>query len=159
MRLIGAGDGETDRLGSCRQQQPVIGNPIATGDDDFAGTNIDLVRAGLPKARIDAVVSIKALIPQRHVVEGNGAREIVLGQVGPIIRQGIVAAEHDDAVLVAIPPQHLGCGESGRAAADDDDLFRFGGRHCRGASVLAVCACRAPRSSRRAARHPSTLSG
>src|SRR6185437_4046292 len=49
-------------------------------------------------------------------------------QVGPIIRQGIFAAEHDDAVLVALPPEHLGCGKSGRPAADDDDLFRFGGR-------------------------------
>ena len=42
MRLIGAGDGETDRLGSCRQQQPVVGNFITAGDDDLASTNIDL---------------------------------------------------------------------------------------------------------------------
>ena len=58
---------------------------VATAsDDDFASTNVDLY-GRLPHARIDAVVSIEAIISQRYVIEGNGAREVVLGQVGPII--------------------------------------------------------------------------
>ena len=127
MRLIGAGDGETDGLGSCRQQQPVIGNFVAAGDDDFASTNIDLYGC-LPHARIDAVVSIEAIIPQRYVVEGNGAREVVLRQVGPVIWQGIVAAEHDDAVLVTASTEHFRGRKPGGAATDDDNLFRLADR-------------------------------
>ena len=70
MRLIRTRYAESDWLGSRRQQQTVVGESIAIGGDDVACTNIDLY-GSLPRARIDAVVSIKAAIPQGDIVERN----------------------------------------------------------------------------------------
>ena len=38
MRLVGARDGQANRLGSGRKQQPVVGNPASIREHDLAGT-------------------------------------------------------------------------------------------------------------------------
>jgi hypothetical protein len=122
MPLVGSRDGKPNRFGPGRQQQPVIGNLTAACENDFSGTSID-VGSRLAQARLDMIFEIKALLAQRHVIERSGAGEIVLGKVWPVVRQRIVAAQHDDAALIALPPQHFGRGEAGGSASDDDDLF------------------------------------
>lgn len=103
MWLVGSGDGKLNRLGPGRQQQPVIGNLVAARESDFTATNIDFGNC-LPQAHLDIVFEIKFFLAQRHEIEWSAAGEIVLGKVWPVVRQRIIAAQHDDAVLVVLPP-------------------------------------------------------
>ena len=41
MWLVGAGDGQANRFGSGRKQQPVVGNPCSIREHDLARTGID----------------------------------------------------------------------------------------------------------------------
>ena len=81
-----------------------------------------------PEAQLDAVLAIETRRAQRHPFLGRVAGEIILGQVRPIDRRRVVAAQHDDAAVVVLAPQHLGRGKAGGSAADDDDLSRRVGR-------------------------------
>ena len=41
MRLVGARDGQSNRLGSGREQQPVAGNPASIPEHHLTGTGVD----------------------------------------------------------------------------------------------------------------------
>ncbi len=123
--MVGAGDGKTNWFSSRREQQPVKRDPVAPEHDHFAHMHIEL-ESRLPKAGLNIVLDIKMLVFQGDVFEGNGTRKVVLREVGTIIRQGIVAAEHDDAVLVSNSPKHFSCCKSRCTAADDNNFFRMG---------------------------------
>ena len=47
MRLIGAGNRQPHRLGAGRQQQPVVGDRSAAGEDDIARLGVDRDDIGL----------------------------------------------------------------------------------------------------------------
>ena len=79
------------------------------------------------KPEIDGVVAIEFGRAKRQPILGRAAREIVLGQVGPVDRRGIVGGQHDDLPLVLPPAQHFRGGEAGGAPADDHDLPRLAG--------------------------------
>ena len=99
---------------------------------DLARSHVDC-RDRRIEPKVDRVVGIEARVAQRHPFLRRAAGEIVLGQVRPVDRRRVVAAQHDDAALVFPPPQHLGRGESRRAAADDHDpprLIRRRARPC-----------------------------
>ena len=55
MRLVGAGNGQADRFGSGRKQQPVVGNAAPVGEHDLARARIDAggIRA---EAQVDIVL-------------------------------------------------------------------------------------------------------
>ena len=123
MRLVGARDRQADRLGAGREQQPVVGDRAPVGEHDLARTRIDAGDVRL-EPQIDAVLGIEAVRAQRHPILRRAAGEIVLGQVRPVDGRRIVVAQHDDAALIVLAPEHLGRREAGRAAADDHDPVR-----------------------------------
>ncbi len=122
MWLVGAGDGQANRFGSGRKQQPVVGNPAPVGEYDLARARIDAGDVRI-ETQVDIVLCIKAFPAQRNPILRRFAGEIVLGKIGPINRRRFVVAEHDDAALILFAPQSFGRGETGRAAADNDDLL------------------------------------
>ena len=118
-----AGNGQAHRLRAGRQQQPVVGDLAAVRQHHFVRARIDARDIGL-EAQVDAVVRVEVVAAQRDPFLGRVAGEIILGEVRTIDRRGIVVAQHDDAALVLLAPQHLGRREAGRAAAHDHDLVR-----------------------------------
>ena len=92
--------------------------------------------------------------PERNPFFLRRAGEVVLGEVGPVARRGIVGTDHGEWAIVALTPQHVGRRESRRTAAHDHD--RFGcpphGRPCRAPRELLPheepIALHAPHSSR-----------
>ena len=150
MRLVGARDRQPHRLSAGRQQQPIVGNRAATGDDDIARLGIDRADIAL-EPEIDAGLRVEAVRTQRQPVLRRAAGKIVLGQIRPIDRRRGIIAEHDDAAAKLLPPQHLGRGKSRRAAADDHDLAgRIDGSPDRAASAVHAFAgrrCRSPSCS------------
>ena len=122
VRRLGAGEGRGHGLGAGREKQAIERNWVALGERNFARAGVD-GGDGRIEAQVDRVVGIKALIAQRQPFLWRAAGEIILRQIGAIDRRRVVAAQHDDAALVLTPAQHLGCGESRRAAADDHNLL------------------------------------
>ena len=127
MRQVRAGDRQADRLGAGREQQPVVSDPRAIAKHDLARTRVDASDVRL-EPKLDAVLGIEAVRPQRHPFLRRIAGKIVLGQIRSIDGRRIVVAQHDDASLILFATQFLGRGEAGRSSADDDNCGRGSGR-------------------------------
>ena len=127
MRLVGAGNRETDRLGASCQQQAVVGDRAPVRELNLPPRHID---AGdlRPEPQIDTVLGIEALGPQRDPILLRISGEVILGQVRPVDGRHIVVAQHHDASLEMVTPEHLCCREAGGASADDHDPVRSTGR-------------------------------
>ena len=123
VRQVRAGDREPHRFGAGREQQPVVRDHAAVGECHRVVFRIDRRDVDL-QAQIDMVVAVKVIRPQRQPVLRRAAGEIVLRKVRAVDWRRIVVAQHHDAALIILPPQHLGGSESGRAAADDHDPVR-----------------------------------
>ena len=167
MRQVHAGDRQPHRLGAGGEQQALVGHTRAVGEHDLARAHIDARHAGL-QAQGYALVGVEVVAAQRHPFLGRAAGEVVLRQVRPVHRRRLVVAEHRQAAGVTRATQHLGRGEAGRAAADDDDLLRRIG--CRGATSgrrlhllqhddLAVLPLRGPAVDRAQCRRTYGLAG
>ncbi len=96
----------------------------AVREPDLAGLGIDRRCAGA-ELQLDPVLAIEFGRTQRYPFLGCGAGEIVLGEIGPVVRPRLVRAQHRDRAGVALAPQHLGRRVSRGTAADDDDQFRL----------------------------------
>ena len=59
---------------------------------------------GFAKLGLYAFLFVKALISQRYIIKGNGAGEIILGQIGTVIGERRVAAVLDLGATVADTP-------------------------------------------------------
>ena len=118
-----AGDGEPHRLGAGRQEQSVVLKCGPAGEFDCARSRIDSGDGRL-ETKVDAVFRIEAIRAKRKPILGRVAGEIILGEIRPIDRRRIVAAQHDDLAVILLPPEPFGRGEARRAAADDHDPFR-----------------------------------
>ena len=70
MRLVGAGDRETDRLGAGCEQQPVVGDRAPVGERDRARLHIDAGDVRL-EPQVDAVLGIEAI--GRSGTQSSGA--------------------------------------------------------------------------------------
>ena len=77
MRLVGAWYRQPYRLGAGRQQQPVVGNGLASGENDLASPGIDRYDLGL-EPQIDRGLRVKIGRPQREPILRRAAGEIVL---------------------------------------------------------------------------------
>ena len=150
MRLVGARDRQPHRLGAGRQQQPVVGNGVAAGDDDVARASASIAGDLGVEPQVDAGFGVEVVRPQRQPVLRRAAGEIVLRQVGPVDRRRGIVAQHHDAAAIILPPQHLGRGKARRATADDDDPAGRIGRRLRRAASAA-------RAFRRTKMRPSSL--
>jgi hypothetical protein len=134
----GAGNVELHRFGAGRQQQLVESKLAAVAECQLFAFGIEPDDLGL-ELEIDLVLGVPAVLAQRHPVFRRRAGEIVLRQIGPIDGRGRVIAQHGDGAGVTAPPQHLGAGKAGCAAADDDDAFaRRSGRLWRGPILLSA---------------------
>ena len=63
------------------------------------------------QAQVDAVLGVEPLIPQWHPFLGRRAGEVILGQVRPVHRRGIVVTQHRDVTVETLAAKHLGGGE------------------------------------------------
>ena len=116
--------GRRDRLGAGREKQAIERNCLGVRERHLARSGVDRGH-GRIQAQIDRVVGIEGLVAKRQPLFGGAAGEIVLRQVWAVDRRRIVAAQHDDAALIFLPPQHLGRGEPCCPAADDHNLVWF----------------------------------
>ena len=123
MRQVRTRNGKPHRLCAGRKQQAVVGDAAAVLERDGAVPHVDPADLGV-QPQIDVVLLVEVVRSERQPVFGRIAGQIVLREVRAIDRRRVVAAEHRDGVLVALPAQHLGRRESGRAAADNDDAVR-----------------------------------
>ncbi len=118
-----AGDGGAHRFGPGCKKKPIEGDFLPVGERDLVRLNVEADN-GRSEPQVDGVVRIEARRAKRDPLLRRAAYKIVLGQVGPVDRRRIVAAEHDDFAPVFPPPQHLRGGEPGSASADDHDSIR-----------------------------------
>ena len=123
MQQVGSRCREPHRFGAGREQKPVVGQGGAVREGHRTGARIDLCDTRL-EPQVDVALLIEIIRAQRQPILRRAAGQIVLGEVGPIDRRRVVVAQHDDAALVVLAPQHLGCREAGRTAADDNDPVR-----------------------------------
>jgi len=122
MRQVGARNPEADRCSAGREKQRAVLMPSAVGEPDFASIGVNRRHMGA-ELQLDPVIRVKLGRAQRYPFLGCVAGEIVLRQIGPIVRPVIVRAQHRDRAGIALMPQHLDRGVSRGAAADDDDRF------------------------------------
>ena len=120
MRLVGTGDRKPHRLGAGCQQQAIIGDAAAVGENHVARFGVDRgdVRS---EPKVDIGIGVEIVRTQRQPVLRRAARQIILRQIWPIDRRSRIVAEHDDIAAKLLAPQHLGRGKARRAAADDHD--------------------------------------
>ena len=124
MRLVSTRDRQPNRLSAGRQQQAIIRNGAATGDDDIARFGIDRFNIAL-KPQVDAGLRVKTVRTQRQPVLRRATGKIILRQIRPVHRRRGIVAEHHDAAAKLLPPQHVRRGKARRTTADDHD---FAGR-------------------------------
>ena len=137
VRLICAGNGELYRLSAGRQQQPVVGNGAAVGENDVAVAGVDRDDFGF-QTQVDGRLIVEIVGAQGQPVFRGAAGEIVFRQVRTVHGRRALAAQHHDVAAKRQPPQHLRRGQPGGAAADDHD---FVGRvHDRRAARLLLLA-------------------
>ena len=67
----------------------------------------------------DRMLAVEFGRPQRDPLFRRVAREIVLGQIRPVVGRGVVGRQQRDAAGKPFAPEHLGRRECRRAAADD----------------------------------------
>src|SRR5271169_389837 len=99
--------------------------PAAVREPDLASLSIDRHRAGA-EFQLDPALGEELGRAQRYPFLRGVSCEIVLGQIGPIVRPRVVGAQHRDRAGVAFAPQHLGCGIYRGTTADDNDRPRPG---------------------------------
>ncbi len=72
------------------------------------------------QAQVDAPFGIHLRRPERHPVVLCLPRQIVLREVGTVDRRIGIGADHCHGALVPFPSEHVGGGEAGGAATNDD---------------------------------------
>src|SRR5262245_12656750 len=77
VRLVCTGNCEANGFSPGRQQQPVIAHRLSARKQNLTRAKIKFDEV-LTKAELNSILFIKALIPQWHIVKGDGASEIVL---------------------------------------------------------------------------------
>src|SRR5262245_60862001 len=100
VRLVGTGNCKANGFSTSREQQPVIAHSCSARKQDLMRPKIKFDDL-LTEAELNVILFIKALIPQWHIVKGDSSSEIVLRQVGTVIGERSVAAEHNQGILVA----------------------------------------------------------
>ena len=120
MRLVGPQDREPHRLGAGCQQQAIIGNGAAVGENHVARLGVDRGDAR-SEPKVDIGIRVENIRTQRHPILRRAAGQIILGQIRPVDRRRRIVAEHDDFAAKLLPSQHLGRGKTRGAAADNDD--------------------------------------
>src|SRR5262249_9641800 len=75
---------------------------------------------------VDLVLGVEVVGAKRNPFLGRVAREVVLGEVGPVVRRSVVLVDDGEPSVVARAAKHLGGRGAGGAAADDDDGSRSG---------------------------------
>ena len=101
--LVSTRDRQPNRLCTRRQQQTVIRNGTASGDDDISGFAIDGGNIAV-EPKVDAGLRVKVLRAQRQPILRRAAGEIILRQIGPVDRRRGIVADHDDAAAKLLPP-------------------------------------------------------
>ena len=120
MRKIATRNAEVDGFGAGGEEQRAEALPGAVCEPDFAGPGIDRDRAGA-ELQLDPLFPVEIGRAQRYSLLRRVAGQVVLRQIGSIIRSRVVGAQHRDRAGIALATQHLGRGVSCRTAAEDDD--------------------------------------
>ena len=134
MRQLRTGNGQTHRLGAGGQQQPVIRHAAIVVQLHFMPGGIDGHRRGVENY-IDGLLGVELARPERDPFFLGIAGQVVLGKVGPVVRQVRFHSDHGDPALEAGPTQHLRRGVAGSTRTHDDDALgggdigRLGGRN------------------------------
>ena len=88
---------------------------------DFAPRAVDADDLAV-QMQLDAAIGVELVGTERQPILGRAAGKVVFRQIRPVDRRRPLGAQHDDASLIIAPAQHLGCGKTGGAAANDHDL-------------------------------------
>src|SRR6266481_4525028 len=123
MRKIAARNAEVDRFGAGGEEQRAEALLGAVCEPDFADLRIYRDRAGA-ELQLDPLFPVEIGRAQRYPLLRRVAGQVVLRQIGSIIRSRVIGAQHRDRAGIALAPQHLGRGVSRRTAAEDDDRLR-----------------------------------
>src|SRR5438552_1530116 len=135
VRQIHAGQREANRLGAGCEQQSVVGDSASVIEHHLTGRYVDELYIR-PETQLNGALFVKIERTQRDPLFRRVAGKIILGQIGPVHGRGLVAAKHDDTARVLLTTQHLGRGETGGSATDDDDPSRQWVPRCGAATPL-----------------------
>src|SRR5271169_5541400 len=76
--------------------------PAAVREPDLASPGVDRHRAGA-EFQLDPALGVELGGAQRDPLLGCRAGEVILGQIGPIVRPRVVGAQHRDPAGTALP--------------------------------------------------------
>jgi hypothetical protein len=113
------------RLGAGREQQSAKLERAAVVELDPAARGVDRRHATAEEeANFPLLVEFRGV--KGDPIFRRGAGEIVLGEVGPVVRHLVLGADHRERALVALPAKPLRCGVARGARADDHHRRRVG---------------------------------
>jgi hypothetical protein len=135
-----AGDLKPPRLGAGRQQEPVVPQPLAVVEFDFAARGVEADDYAT-QLQFDVVVGIEALFVDVDVFAPALAAHVVLGEGRAFVGALVLGADQHEAPFEALVAQGLGGLGAGQAGTDDDvGLVRRHGMSLRsGPGTLGVC--------------------
>ena len=119
VRAIGARHVQADGLRAGREQQRVVLERLAAVHLELLVLRVD--PRGAAADDVDLVLGVEVVGAKRDPFLGRVAREVVLGQVGPVVRRSVVLVDDGEPSLVARATKHLGGRGAGGAPADDHD--------------------------------------
>ena len=128
MGKIASGQREPHWLGARRNQQRVVRVAAAVCEFHLPVRRVDRGSAHA-ELQVDVLLLVELGRSKRYPVLGRAAREIVLGEIRPIVRRRFVRAQHRETTGVALPAKHFRSSVARRAAADDHHRSRH--RRCR----------------------------
>src|SRR5215469_178448 len=127
MRRVLAGNLEPHGLGAHREEQGIKFALTAVGQRDVSLHWID---GGDPsiQQQFDLALAVEVHRAQWDPLLRRATGKKVLRQIWPVIRNGLIRADHRDAARISLSPQHFRGGITcGAASHDDDVLRRLGG--------------------------------
>ncbi|OPZ41585.1 MAG: hypothetical protein BWY94_02379 [Actinobacteria bacterium ADurb.BinA094] len=130
---VRAGEVQATRLGPGRDEDGVRGQRFAALQEDLAAADVEARDDVVPALDADALVERVGV--QGHPLRLESAGQIILAEVGAVVRPAVLGADQDDPALVARLTQGRHGGDRRGAAADHGEQasvgVRVGGRHLR----------------------------
>ena len=130
------------RLRARGENQGIVRQAFVGFDDDVLRDGVDRRDDGA-EPQLDALLVVVLARVQRQPLGGSVPGQVILREIGLVVRQLGLPADHHDAATVALGAKRVGGKRAGRAHADDDHGFGTLRRR-RGRSGLELPADKVP---------------
>src|SRR5262249_18421386 len=118
VRKVRTGNRQPYRIGAGGQEQRVVGVGPAIFKQNTFVIGLDGCDARAER-QLDLMLCVELRRAKRNPVLGRATGQIILRQVGAIVRNGWIGADQEQRTGITLSPKHLGRGISRRSSASD----------------------------------------